>query len=113
AISPRPIVVQPPGEVVYGSTSIKALTRMTCLALICAALAMTAASAQQTATACPAEAGPKTAQTMRASDGLVIIAEDGAKFELQGRDQQGQVNSVALQSRALLLAAPTQPGQER
>jgi ferric-dicitrate binding protein FerR (iron transport regulator) len=86
---------------------------MTCLALICAALAMTAASAQQTATACPAEAGPKTAQTMRCSDGLVIIAEDGAKFELQGRDQQGHVNSVDLQGKALLLDAPTQPGKSR
>jgi ferric-dicitrate binding protein FerR (iron transport regulator) len=86
---------------------------MTCLALICAAFAMKAASAQQTATACPAEAGPKTAQTLRCSDGLVIIAEDGAKFELQGRDQQGHVNSVDLQSKALLLDAPTQPGKGR
>jgi len=91
----------------------KTLARTMCLALVCAMIGVTAASAQQTVTACPTEAGPKTAQTLRCSDGLVIIAEDGAKFALQGRDQQGHVSSVDLQSKALLLDAPTQPGKNR
>ena len=97
----------------YGDAAIKTLARMMCPVLICAALASSPASAQQTGSACPAEAGPKTAQTLRCSDGLVIVAEDGAKFTLQGRDQQGHVNSVDLQGKALLLDAPTQPGKSR
>lgn len=100
-------------KAVYQHTAINALARMTCLALVCGVFAVKSASAQQTGTACPAEAGPKTAQTLRCSDGLVIVAEDGAKFTLQGRDPQGHVNSVDLQSKALLLDAPTQPGKSR
>jgi ferric-dicitrate binding protein FerR (iron transport regulator) len=100
-------------KVVSVHAATRAFTRLTCLVLVCATVGVKAASAQQAGTACPTEAGPKTAQTMRCTDGLVIVAEDGAKFTLQGRDPTGHVSSVDLQGKALLLDAPIQPGKSR
>ena len=44
---------------------------------------------------------------------LTIVAEDGAKFTLQSLDKNGGVDSVDLQSKAVLVDAPKQQGKRR
>ena len=41
------------------------------------------------------------------------MAESGAKFELKDRNRDGQVDSVELSSKALLLEVPKKPGRNR
>jgi ferric-dicitrate binding protein FerR (iron transport regulator) len=50
---------------------------------------------------------------LRCPGDLTIVAEDGARFTLQSLDKKGGVESVDLQSKALLLDAPKQPGKRR
>ena len=87
----------------------KTLARFICFAIICTTLGVAAASAQPTQAGCTSAPGPNAAQTLRCRDGLIIVAEGGATFTLQGRT--GNVNAVDLQSKALLVDAPKQPGK--
>ncbi|WP_454631077.1 FecR domain-containing protein [Bradyrhizobium cenepequi] len=87
------------------------LARLASLAIICATLAVQPAAAQTAAAACSSEAGPRATQILRCRDGLIVVAEDGARYTLQGRD--GGVTAVDLQSKALLLDAPKQRGKNR
>jgi ferric-dicitrate binding protein FerR (iron transport regulator) len=94
------------------SDHVKALLRLVCLAIIATAFGAGTASAQQPAQAgCTSAPGPNATQTLRCRDGLVIVVEDGATFTLQGRG--GNVTAVALQSKALLVDAPRQPGKSQ
>ena len=82
----------------------RGLAALTCLAIMFAA---DAASAQQpAANGCTTEQKPGAAQTLRCRDGLIIVAEDGAKFTLQGQGRQ--VDGVDVQSKAVLIDAPKQ-----
>jgi hypothetical protein len=71
------------------------------------------------AVAQPAQLGCTTAstsfgtQTLRCSTAITIVAESGAKFELRDRNRDGQVDSVELSTRALLLEVPKQTGRAR
>lgn len=85
------------------------LARIICLALICAIAGAEPTPAQQAGTGCQSEPGPKTAQTLRCGDRLIIVAEDGAKFTLQARNRD--VTSVNLQSKAVLIEEARQPGK--
>ena len=87
----------------------RALGRLVFLAIVCTTFGLEAASAQPTQAGCTSAPGPNAAQTLRCRDGLIIVAEDGATFTLQGRN--GNVNAVDLQSKALLVDAPKQPGK--
>lgn len=89
----------------------RALAWMTCIVIVCATVSSDVASAQTTTTGCSSEQRPNAAQTLRCRDGLTIVAEDGAKFTLQGKS--GQVSGVDLQSKALLVDAPRQKGKNR
>jgi hypothetical protein len=84
---------------------------MTCLVIICAIVVADVASAQQAATGCSSEQGKNATQTLRCRDGLIVVAEDGARFTLQSRG--GNVDSVDLQSKAVLIDAPKQKGKSR
>lgn len=72
-----------------------------------------------TALAQPANLGCTSApttfgsQTLRCPTAITIVSESGAKFELRDRNRDGQVDSVELSSRALLLEVPKQPGRAR
>jgi hypothetical protein len=96
-----------------------ALARMTCTALACATLGISAvlgadvASAQQTNMGCTSEQKPNAVQTLRCRGDLIIVAEDGAKFTLQSHDKSGDVDAVDLQSKALLVDAPKQKAKHR
>ena len=87
----------------------RALGRLVFLAIVYTTFRLEAASAQPTQAGCTSAPGPSAAQTLRCRDGLIIVAEDGATFTLQGRN--GNVNAVDLQSKALLVDAPKQPGK--
>ena len=86
------------------------LGRMACLVILCTTLA-DVASAQTAPPGCSSEQKPNAAQTLRCRDGLIIVAEDGAKFTLQSRGNE--VNAVDLQNKAVLVDAPKQKGNSR
>jgi hypothetical protein len=87
----------------------RAFASIICTVIICATAGVDVASAQQSNMGCASE--PGTAQTLRCRDGLIIVAEDGAKFTLQGRGSE--VSGVDLQSKAVLVDAPRQKGKSR
>jgi hypothetical protein len=89
----------------------RALASTICMVIICATVGADAVSAQQSTMGCASEQKPNAAQTLRCRDGLIIVAEDGAKFTLQGRG--GEVNGVDLQNKAVLVDAPRQKGKNR
>lgn len=91
----------------------RTLAQMTCIAIVCAFFGVDAASAQQVATGCSSEHPANAAQTLRCGHGVTIVAEDGAKFTLQDGNKNGEVDSVDLQSKALLLDVPKQRGKDR
>jgi hypothetical protein len=87
----------------------RAFASIICTVIICATVGVDVASAQQSTMGCASE--PNTAQTLRCRDGLIIVAEDGAKFTLQGHGSE--VSGVDLQSKAVLVDAPRQKGKGR
>jgi ferric-dicitrate binding protein FerR (iron transport regulator) len=50
-------------------------------------------------------------QTITCAGGVTVIAEDGAQFTLLDRDRNGEVDSVDLRSKSLLLEVPKQRGR--
>ena len=89
----------------------RALARTTCLAIICVSLGVGIASAQPASMGCTSDRLPNAAQTLHCRGGVTIVAENGATFTLQSRSRNGDVDSVDLQSGALLVDAPRQRGK--
>lgn len=87
------------------------LARMTCVAIACAFAGVTGAAAQPATLGCTSDHPGNATQTLRCGGSVTIVAEGGAKFTLRDRDRNGSVDSVDLQSRALLLDAPRQRGK--
>jgi len=58
-------------------------------------------------TASPSAAGT---QTWRCDNGITIVAENGARFELKDANRDGHIDSVELSSKALLVEVPRKPG---
>ena len=58
-------------------------------------------------TAAPSAAGT---QTWRCDNGITIVAESGARFELKDANRDGHIDSVELSSKALLVEVPRKPG---
>lgn len=91
----------------------KRLAHATCIAIACAIIGVSVAAAQPAAMGCSSDHPANAAQTLRCGGSVTIVAEDGAKFTLQDRDKDGRVDSVDLQSRAVLVDAPKQRGKHR
>jgi hypothetical protein len=89
----------------------RALAHVTCVAIICACLGIDMASAQPATMGCSSEQLPNSAQTLRCRGGVTIVAESGAIYTLQSHNRNGDVDSVDLQSKALLVDAPKQRGK--
>ena len=89
----------------------RGLASVTCLVIMLATAGVDAASAQQAPAGCTSQQKPNAAQTLRCRGGLTVVAEDGAKFTLQS--QGGQVDTVDLLSKAVLVEAPSQKGKSR
>jgi len=88
-------------------------TRLTCVGLAIAFIGITVAAAQQAPAGCSSDHPANAPQTLHCPGDLTIVAEDGAKFTLQSLDKKGGVESINLQSRALLVDAPKQRGKRR
>ena len=51
--------------------------------------------------------------TLQCGNGITIVAENGAKFELKDRNRDGHVDSAELSSKALLIEVAKKPGGNR
>jgi len=71
------------------------------------------AAAQPAGLGCNAQPTAQGTQTLRCPTAITIVAESGAKFELRDRNRDGQVDSVELSNKALLLEVPKKPGPGR
>src|ERR1044071_3158453 len=79
-----------------------------------ALLLLTGEAAAQPATpGCTSAPTAQGTQTLRCPTAITIVAESGAKFELRDRNRDGQVDSVELSNKALLLEVPKQPGRAK
>src|SRR5262245_57159672 len=93
---------------IYGVWTMRVLAWTICMVIMCATASVDAASAQQSTKGCSSEQ-QGAVQTLRCRAGLIIVAEDGAKFTLQSKG--GNVDGVDLQSKAVLVDAPKQKGK--
>jgi len=97
----------------------RAPARMTCMIIMyatvgtCALVGADAALAQQTSMGCTSEQKPNAVQTLRCRGDLIIVAEDGAKFTLQSQDKSGDVDTVDLQGKAVLVDATKPKAKSR
>ena len=89
------------------------LARLTCATIACAFIGMTVAAAQPAPAGCSSNNPANAPQTLLCPGDLTIVAENGAKFTLQSLDKKGTLDSVNLQSKALLVDAPRQRGKRR
>jgi ferric-dicitrate binding protein FerR (iron transport regulator) len=71
------------------------------------------AAAQPARSGCTSAPTAQGTQTLNCPTAITIVAESGAKFELSDRNRDGQVDSVELSSKALLLEVPKKPGRAR
>jgi hypothetical protein len=80
-------------------------------ALACSSLLMGSAAAQ-TAGCTPSPAGAG-AQSWRCDNGITIVAENGARFELKDANRDGHIDGIELSSKALLIEVPKRAGAGR
>lgn len=59
---------------------------------------------------CTASPSTGGTQTWRCDNGITIVAESGARFELNDANRDGHIDSVELSSKALLVEVPRKPG---
>ena len=85
------------------------LARAGCIALTSLLLFAGEAAAQTATMGCTSSPSAQGTQTLRCPTAITIVAENGAKFELRDRNRDGQVDSVELSSKALLLEVPKKP----
>jgi len=74
-------------------------------------LLMGFAGAQPAAnTGCTASPSAAGTQIWRCDNGITIVTENGARFELKDVNRDGHIDSVELSSKALLVEVPKKPG---
>jgi ferric-dicitrate binding protein FerR (iron transport regulator) len=59
---------------------------------------------------CTSSASAAGTQTWHCDNGITIVAESGARFELKDANRDGHIDSVELSSKALLIEVPKKPG---
>jgi hypothetical protein len=68
------------------------------------------ALAQPAATAgCTSSPSAAATQVWHCDNGITIVAENGARFELRDANRDGHIDSVELSSKALLIEVPKKP----
>ncbi|MBB4429058.1 ferric-dicitrate binding protein FerR (iron transport regulator) [Bradyrhizobium sp. CIR48] len=77
---------------------------------LASSLLMGYAAAQPANIACTSSASAAGTQTWRCDNGITIVAESGARFELKDANRDGHIDSVELSSKALLVEVPRKPG---
>ncbi|MEA6468655.1 FecR domain-containing protein, partial [Salmonella enterica subsp. enterica serovar Newport] len=89
----------------------KRFARAGCWALASSFLLIGSAVAQPAANAgCTASPSAAGTQIWRCDNGITIVAENGARFELKDANRDGHIDSVELSSKALLVEVPKKPG---
>lgn len=79
--------------------------------LACSFLLMESTFAQPATNAgCTSSASAAGTQIWRCDNGITIVAENGARFELKDANRDGHIDSVELSSKALLVEVPKKPG---
>jgi len=71
------------------------------------------AAAQPATTGCSSAPTLQGTQVVRCEPAITIVAESGARFELRDRNRDGQVDSVELSNKALLVEVPKKQGRVR
>jgi ferric-dicitrate binding protein FerR (iron transport regulator) len=89
------------------------LARAGSIAVASLALLAGPALAQPAKLGCTSALTALGSQTLRCPTAITIVAESGAKFEFGDRNRDGQVDSVELSNKALLLEVPKKPGRTR
>jgi ferric-dicitrate binding protein FerR (iron transport regulator) len=91
----------------------KSVAQMAGALAACALLGIGGPAAAQSLPGGCSAAPTVATQTIRCAGGVTVIGEDGAQFTLQDRDRNGEVDSVDLRSKALLLEVPKQRAGRR
>jgi hypothetical protein len=81
--------------------------------LACFCLWVGNAEAQPANRACVTQQSLGGAQTLSCDNGITIVAESGARFELRDDNRDGRVDSVELSSKALLVEVTKKQGGNR
>jgi ferric-dicitrate binding protein FerR (iron transport regulator) len=89
------------------------LARAGCILFASLLLLACDAAAQPARLGCTSAQTAQGTQTLQCEKAITIVAESGAKFELRDRNRDGQVDSVELSNKALLLEVPKKPGRAR
>lgn len=69
-----------------------------------------AAAQPATIAGCTSSASAAGTETWRCENGITIVAENGARFELKDANRGGHIDSVELSSKALLIEVPKKAG---
>src|SRR5215469_16781045 len=80
------------------------------VALAWSLLLMGYAAAQPADVGCTSSPSAADTQTWRCDNGITIVAESGARFELKDANRAGHIDSVELSSKALLVEVPKKRG---
>jgi ferric-dicitrate binding protein FerR (iron transport regulator) len=91
----------------------RTLARAGYVALAYFCLSVSIAAAQPANMGCTSAPSANASQTLRCDNGITIVAENGAKFELKDRNRDGHVDSAELSGKALLVEVPKKPGGNR
>jgi ferric-dicitrate binding protein FerR (iron transport regulator) len=75
----------------------------TSVVMFCSIAAVDVALAQDAKMGCSLEQPSNATQVLRCRGAVTIVAEDGAKFTLHDRDNDGEADSVNLKSKAVLI----------
>ena len=89
----------------------RALARMTCVAIVCAYAGAGVASAQPATMGCSSERLMNTTLVLHCRNGVTIVAESRATFTPRSHGRNGEVDSVDLQAGAVMVDAPRQRGR--
>jgi ferric-dicitrate binding protein FerR (iron transport regulator) len=84
-----------------------------CIALASLLLSAAQVAAQPASLGCSSSPSSGGTQTLRCDNGITIVAENGARFELKDDNRDGHIDSVELSSKALLIEVPRRPGGNR
>lgn len=86
-------------------------SRAGCCALVWSLLLIGSTTAQPaTDVGCTASPSAAGTQVWRCDNGITIVAENGARFELKDVNRDGHIDAVELSGKALLVEVPRKPG---
>jgi len=89
----------------------RGFSRAGCCALAWSLLLIGSAMAQPaTDMGCTASPSGAGTQVWRCDNGITIVAENGARFELKDANRDGHIDAVELSGKALLVEVPKKPG---